>query len=348
MNDSPDKLSRRQFIRTASGVAAALSAGAWGKASAETAAVDAPGAGVSAAPASGTVPKAVLGRTGVEVSRLGIGASPFRQPSITVDDVAAMLHRGLELGVTFIDAAPEYAVARENSYSEAKIGEAIRGRRDRFFLASKTEDPTYEGTWRLLRQSLEHYRTDYIDLVHLHNFGQEDRFPDLDLVFSDRGALGALREAKKQGVVRFIGASGHLYPTRFHAALDTGEIDVLMNAVNFIVQHTYDFENKVWARARRDGVGLVAMKVLGGAPNNRLKYVLPEQYYERAIRYAVSIPDMACAVIGVKNVAELEQLAQTFKRARPLSDPEARQLAREGLALAALPEWRSPYGQPLA
>ena len=62
--------------------------------------------------------------------------------------------------------------------------------------------------------------------------------------------MAALREAKKQGVVRFIGASGHLHPTRFHEALDSGEIDVLMNAVNFVVQHTYDFEHKVWSRAR--------------------------------------------------------------------------------------------------
>ena len=63
--------------------------------------------------------------------------------------------------------------------------------------------------------------------------------------------MAALREAKKQGVVRFIGASGHVHPTRFHEALDSGEIDVLMNAVNFVVQHTYDFEHKVWSRAQK-------------------------------------------------------------------------------------------------
>ena len=60
--------------------------------------------------------------------------------------------------------------------------------------------------------------------------------------------MAALREARRQGVVRFIGASGHLHPTRFHEALDSGEIDVLMNAVNFVVRHTYDFEHKVWSR----------------------------------------------------------------------------------------------------
>ncbi len=343
-------LSRREFGKAASGAVGGVAAGILLAGSAEAAADAAPtDDGVASLPATGSpaVQTAVLGRTGAMVSRLGIGTSPFRRASITIDDVSGMLHRGLELGVTYIDSAPEYADAANNSYVEPKLGAGMKGIRDRLFVATKTEEATYEGTWRLLRQSLKDLQTDYIDLVHLHNLGQEDRFPDLGLVFSDDGALGALREAKKQGVVRFIGASGHLYPSRFHAALDTGEIDVLMNAVNFVVQHTYQFEQKVWARARWENVGLVAMKVLGGAPNNQNNYTVPEEFYERAIRYAVSIPDMACSVIGVKNLAELEQLAATVSRVAPLSAEEAHALAHAGLQLAGLPEWRTPYGLPL-
>ncbi|MCC6696606.1 MAG: aldo/keto reductase [Candidatus Hydrogenedentes bacterium] len=327
-----DSMSRRTFVRTASGAVAGLATGMM---------LSAPAARAAA------VPQATLGRTGAMVSRLGIGASPFRRASITIDDVSAMLHRGLELGVTYIDSAPEYADVKNNSYVEPKIGEAMKGIRDKLFIVTKTEEQTYEGTWRLLRQSLKDFQTDYLDVVHLHNFGQESRFPDLGLVFSDGGALGALREAKKQGVIRFIGASGHLYPSRFHAAFDTGEIDVLMNAVNFVVQHTYDFENKVWARARQENVGLVAMKVLGGAPNSQDKYIMPEDFYERAIRYALTIPNMACAVIGVKNIAELEQLAQTIAGATPLTGEESLELAKVGLDMANLPQWRTPYGTPL-
>jgi hypothetical protein len=343
--------SRREFVRAASGVVGGVAAGIMLSASAHGAA-DAPQSAEAGAFALQTkpapvVPLATLGRTEARVSRLGIGASPFRRPSITVDDVGMMLRRGLELGVTFIDSAPEYAEVQNNSYAETKIGAAMKGIRDRLFVATKTEEPTYEGTWRLLRQSLKDFQTDYIDLVHLHNFGQESRFPDLGLLLSDNGALGALREAKKQGVIRFIGASGHLFPSRFHAALDTGEIDVLMNAVNFVIQHTYDFEHKVWARARQENVGLVAMKVLGGAPNNQNKYLIPENFYDRAIRYAISIPDMACAVIGIKNVAELEQLAQAIAVAGSLSVEESLELAKVGLELASLPQWRTPYGTPL-
>jgi uncharacterized protein len=338
MNDKSHALSRRDFGRLASGTIGGLAAGRLlGGSDAAFAAQE---------PLK--VPTCTLGRTGVKVSRLGIGASPFRRPEMSNDDVGAMLHRGLELGVTFIDAAPEYAVVQQDSYSEVKIGVAIKGVREKFFIATKTEEPSYEGTWRLLRKSMKDYQTDYLDLVHLHNLGQESRFPDLDFVFSDKGALGALREAKRLGVIRFIGASGHLFPSRFHAALDTNEMDVLMNAVNFVVQHTYDFEHRVWSRAHRENVGLVAMKVLGGAPNNRDKYILPEAYYERAIRYAISIPGMACAVIGIKNVSELEQLAHTITRVQALSNEEAHELAKAGLELAATAQWRTPYGTPLS
>ncbi len=95
-------------------------------------------------------------------------------------------------------------------------------------------------------------------------------------------------------------------------------------------------------------MGLVAMKVLGGAPNNRDKYILPKEFYERAIRYAISVPGMACAVIGFKALSELEQLAQTIAHAKPLSDHEAYALAMAGLELSATAPWRSPYGTPLS
>ena len=138
------------------------------------------------------------------------------------DDVAEVLHRGLELGVDYLDVAPNYGNA-ETGFSEEKMGKTIKEIRDRVFLVTKTEEPTYEGTWKLLRQSMKRMQTDHFDLVHLHNFGHEPRFPDLELTLSDKGALGALREAKQQGVVRFIGASGHLHPSRFHDVMDTGE-----------------------------------------------------------------------------------------------------------------------------
>jgi uncharacterized protein len=191
-------------------------------------------------------------------------------------------------------------------------------------------------------------RTDRVDLVHLHNFGDEKVWGDRKQVFGDDGAMAALREARRQGVVRFIGASGHLHPSRFHEALDSGEIDVLMNAVNFVVRHTYDFEHKVWSRARHMGVGLVAMKVLGGAAREQGGFKLDAKYYDQAIRYALSVPGIAVAVIGLENIDELEKSAAAVARAKSLSPEEDLALARIGLELAGSSEWKAVYGTPLA
>ncbi len=339
MTKQTHSFSRRDFVKGGGVLLGGLAASS-------PAASAAPGVGADA-PTRLKVPDSVLGRTGLRVSRLGIGCAYFQRKQVTPDDVRATLHRALDLGINYLDTAPTYGNP-ETGFAEEKMGPAMLEIRDKVFLVTKTEEPTYEGTWKLLKQSLKRMRTDRIDLVHLHNFGDEKLWGDAKLVFGDRGAMGALREAKRQGVVRFIGASGHLHPTRFHQALDSGEIDVLMNAVNFVVQHTYDFEHKVWSRARHMNLGLVAMKVLGGAARETGGFKVDEKYYEQAIRYALSIPGLSVAVIGLENIAELEKAASVVARVQPLSPEEGLDLARIGLELAGAPEWKAAYGTPLA
>lgn len=335
MEQHNSAVSRRDFLQTSGAVLAGVA----------TASALAPSTRAAADQAV-KVPDAVLGRTGVKVSRLGIGCAYFQRKRVTPDDVRKTLERAIELGVTYLDTAPVYGNP-ETGFAEEKMGPAIKDLRDKFFLVTKTEEPSYDGTWKLLRQSMKRLQTDRLDLVHLHNFGDAQMWGDLKAIFSDRGAVGALREAKKQGVVRFIGASGHLHPTQFHRALDTGEIDVLMNAVNFVVRHVYDFEHKLWSRAQQQNVGLVAMKVLGGAASPEQGFKMPAEHYERAIRYALSIPGLSCAVIGLENTEELDKAAGIVANARPLSAEEDHELARMGLELAGRAEWKTAYGTPL-
>ena len=284
----------------------------------------------------------VLGRTGVKVSRLGVGCGSFSSRLVSADEVGNILRRAVDLGVNYIDTAPNYGDAEE------QMGPTIKELRDKIFLVTKTEEGSREGTWRLIRRSLRRLQTDHLDMVHMHHMGNVERFPDVDYVLSDKGALGALREAKKQGVIRYIGATAHNYPARLHKILDTGEIDVLMNAVNFVVQHTYDFEHKVWCRAREEKVGLVAMKILGGRKPGGNGFRLPEDTYEQAIRYALSIPGISCAVIGFESVAELEKAAETVSRSLPLSEEESAKLYRQGIEILTQdPDWKMPYGAPM-
>lgn len=283
-----------------------------------------------------------LGRTGAQVSKIGIGTGPFGRNFMTPADVDAVVARAIDEGINYFDVAPNYSKGE----SERRMGSALQGKREKAFLVSKTEDPSYEGTWRLLRQSLEHMRTDYLDLVHIHNFGHERRFPDIDFVFSDQGAMAALREAKQKGMVRFIGASGHVHPSRFHYAIDSGEIDVLMLAVNYINQHTYDFEHKIWMRAGMKDIGLVSMKMFGGAKGSAFK--VPSEDYEIAMRYTLSLPKLATAVIGIGAMEHLEKALQTFRRTKPLDEAEFIAVSQRGLDLIKSDsKWQAAHGLPL-
>ncbi len=120
-----------------------------------------------------------------------------------------------------------------------------------------------------------------------------------------------------------------------------------MNAVNYVTQHTYDFENKIWSRARRENVALVAMKVLGGAGPNGQGFRLPKKDYRSAIRYALSVPGVTCAVIGIETTEELEQAAETVAQFTPLTNEERYELSKLGLELAGTAPWQAAYGEPL-
>jgi aryl-alcohol dehydrogenase-like predicted oxidoreductase len=289
---------------------------------------------------SGAMPMNTLGRTGVKVSRLAYGCAPLGWDSQTQDDVDKILSKAVDLGINYFDTAPNYGK------SEERMGNIMPSIRKKIFLVSKTEAHDYDGTWRLLERSMKRMNTDYIDMVHIHNFGYQKRFEDSDFVLSDKGTLGALEEAKQQGVIRFIGASGHVYPSRFHKALDTGKIDVLMNAVNYIVQHIYNFEDKVWSRARMNNLGLVAMKVFGGAVRRNNSRISAENR-DMALRYVYSLPGLSTAVIGMKSKEELIQNVNAAKKAKPLSEKEMYELSKKGHAQAQTDEWKAIHGTPV-
>ncbi|MDQ8200052.1 aldo/keto reductase [Pelagicoccus enzymogenes] len=283
-----------------------------------------------------------LGRTGARVSRFGFGTAPIGRGWVPEAEAIQMVHKALDEGINYFDTAPIY----QDGESERRLGKALKGRRDEAFVVTKIQDPSYGGTMRLLEESLGRLQMDAVDLVHLHNFGDEGRFPDLDFLFGEDGAMGALREAKRKGMLRFVGASGHLHPSRFQRAIDSGEVDALMVAVNYINQHTYDFEHKVWNRAAEEDIGLVSMKMFGGGSR---RFKIPEEDYEIAMRYTLSLPDLSTAVIGLGAMEHLDRALQTFRSVKPLSDAEFMEVARRGKELIESDSrWQAAHGYPLA
>lgn len=125
-----------------------------------------------------------------------------------------MIQRALEQGVNYVETAPAYASSMDY------YGMALRDRRPEIFLASKTHDRTYDGSLRLLDDSLRRLRTEYLDSWQLHDLRTDD---DLLRIFGKGGAMKALLEARTEGRVRYLGITGH--PPKGICAFDVGNLD---------------------------------------------------------------------------------------------------------------------------
>ncbi|MFQ6043083.1 MAG: aldo/keto reductase [Candidatus Poribacteria bacterium] len=271
-----------------------------------------------------TIPRRILGRTGVQVSTLAIGMGPLGISKEKPAVVEKLVNEIIDLGVNYIDVAPNYGDGEE------KLGPIMQSRRNEVFLATKVEEESKEGALRQINESLSKMRTDHLDLVHLHNIGGMN----LNKVLSEDGALFGLKEAKKAGLIRFIGVSGHERPMKFIEPLETDEIDVVMCVLNFADKHTYDFESKILPVAMEKNVGVVAMKVLGGAVG--MKYdkptpaLMPKENYTNAIRYSLGLPGVTAINIGMGDRDEMLQAVEAVKNYQPLSESEKAMLEQEG------------------
>ena len=144
------------------------------------------------------IAKHPFGNTGHRSTRVIFGAAALGK--MTQDKANPIFDLLLEYGINHIDTAASYGD------SELRIGPWMREHRKDFFLATKTGDRTYEGARTSLHRSLERLKVDQIDLIQLHNLAEEAEW---QTAFGSHGALEALIEARAEGLVRFIGVTGH-------------------------------------------------------------------------------------------------------------------------------------------
>ncbi len=323
-----DGLKRRDFLRQVSGGAAALSLGGL------TAEADGAPGGLTIK----DLPRRKLGRTGVEVPPLSIGLAPMGHAMFKPTEFEPVVNAAIDAGLTYLDVAPMYDVAEE------RLGPVIAKRRDEVFLVGKTHAPTRDGTLKLIERSLRRMRTDRLDVCHMHNAGGFKT----EKVLGKGGMLEGIQAAKDRGLVRFIGASGHQIADRFLPVLETGQIDVLMVAMNFVDRYIYNFEARVLPSARRHKTGIVAMKVLAGAQGSWGGYAkrnpgrLIGEDYQHAFRYAMEIPGVSTLVVGIKSLDELRQAILAVRSHKPPTTDEKAIMERRGKALAA--KWGTHFG----
>jgi predicted aldo/keto reductase-like oxidoreductase len=318
-------LNRREFLK-----GAVLAGGAAAVGLAE---------GEASAASGKAFPKRKLGRAKENVSLLGFGLAPLQSSNTTFAAAESLIHSAIDQGVTYLDVSPDYGNA------EDKLKPPLKSRRDEVFLVTKVNPDAQDrdGVQRQIERSLRRMGTDRVDAVHIHNLGDWD----MDRLIKPDGALAGLKAARERGLLRYIGVSGHMRPHRFVDAIGTGEFDLAMMALNFADRIHYDFEGEVLPEAKRHGTAIVAMKVLGGAANwqyDGKTLGTLASYHARSIRYSLSLPGVACAVIGMSDEKELAAAIQVVKTYRPLPSGDREKLLQEGRRLA---EKRGLYYGPV-
>lgn len=279
----------------------------------------------------GGIPTRPLGRTGHDVTIFGLGGEGILRTHGEMARAVPVITRALDLGVTYFDTAPAYASSRD--YYGAALGE----RRKQIFLASKTAERSRDGSLRILDDSLRRLRTDHLDLWQLHDLRTPD---DLDQIFSAKGAIHALTQARDEGRVRFLGITGHHDPAILVEAMRRFDFDTVLVALNCADLTRLSFSRTVLAEAAKRKMGVIAMKVFAAGllvgPGGSCS---PSQ----ALRYALSLEGVSLAIVGCHTPEQVEEnvlIAKTFKL---MPDAEMRALESRHRSDAWTPYKMQPW-----
>lgn len=254
------------------------------------------------------IPTRRLGKTNHNATIFGLGGEGILRTSGYFKEAESVIKKAVEVGVNYFDTAPAYQQSRDY------LGKFLWNytKRESVFLASKTHDRTYEGTLSLVEDSLRRLKTDYLDLLHLHDLREKG---DANEIFSGNGAIHALEKLKKQGKVRFLGITGHHDPDILIEAIKRYNFDTILLCANAGDSHYLPFITAVIPEARKKGMGVIAMKVTSQG------HALSSVKMEEAFNFSLS-QDVDLAIIGCRTPQEVEQNASLAGDFRPLSREE--------------------------
>jgi predicted aldo/keto reductase-like oxidoreductase len=237
----------------------------------------------------------VLGKTGLKVSSVGSGVGIEPDPQV--------IARAIDLGVNYFDTARGYG----NGKSEQITGTALKGKRNRVILATKTDGTTKAAIFKDMDESLRALNTDYVDIYHLHSRDTSDTITD--------EAVEACEMLKKQGKARFIGVSTHDVHAVADHILNKGKFDVVQTTYSYAIGGA-PLRREAIAKLYAAGIGMVAMKVIiavaGFIPRD---IDLPKEGPLAAIKWVLLNPAISTTVPYMKNIAELEMNVRAMTEA---------------------------------
>ena len=263
------------------------------------------------------IPRRTLGKTGIQVSALGLGGFHIGKPSADAEAIR-IIHAAIDAGITFMDNAWEY----HEGLSEERMGQALQGRRDDVFLMTKvcTHGRGRHVAMQQLEESLRRLRTDHLDLWQIHEVVYAN---DPDWHFAPGGVIEALDQARREGKVRFVGFTGHKDPLIHLDMLARGfDFDTCQLPLNCFDAHFRSFETLVLPELARRDIAPIGMKSMGGDGSVVTRgRVRPED----ALRYAMSLP-VAVTVSGIDSLDVLQQNVAVANDFEPLAPAELQQL----------------------
>jgi predicted aldo/keto reductase-like oxidoreductase len=300
---------RRDFLKT--GVAAVGTAAA--------------GFGVVAAGESSTDPKPIatrpFGKTGRKLPILGYGGAALPKVwgnPLSTEDCVKLVRYAYERGVRYFDTAGNYME------SQPILGEALKGIRDNVYLVTKVETTDPDRVRGAVEKSLEELQTDYLDAILIHGT------PGLEQMSVERAMKihGELVRLRGERVVRFIGFSAHSYFDKALALISSGGFDQCMLSYGYLPRgynqvfsaKMVELRNACVAKAHELGMGIVAMKVVGGGVLGAWsEYVVPGFDKQRlkklpaaAIRYVLSDRRIQILNIGMRLKEEVDANLKTL------------------------------------
>jgi aryl-alcohol dehydrogenase-like predicted oxidoreductase len=279
------------------------------------------------------IAKAAFGRTGYDSTRAIFGAAALGEVSQQQAD--ATLEELLEHGVNHIDTAASYGD------SELRIAPWMKEHRDHFFLASKTEEREHKGAREQIRRSLERLGVDQLDLIQLHNLVDVIEW---EFALREGGALEAAIEARDEGLVRYIGVTGHgLTVARMHRrSLERFPFDSVLLPYSYVQMrddvYAADFEALVVLCAAR-GVAVQTIKSISLAPWNGRAQTAATWYeplreqadIDLAVHWVLGRPDVFLNTVG--DVSVLPKVLDAAERftSRPADEAMDELLSRREL-----------------
>jgi len=300
-----DHITRREFIQKTAGTTLGLTAGFsnFGK--------------PDQLQSNLKLPLRPLGKTGLNVSVLGLGCVAVGHGPHSIAEGAKIVEACIDAGINYIDCASSYGNA------EVKVGEVMKTRRKEVILTTKTLERDKDDAWAEINRSLERLKTDCVDLLQIHSINSMEQ---LDMVTGKNGSLTSAVRAKEQGMCKHVGITGHTRPNVIREALRRYPFETTLVPLSSVDKLVNDFGGELFHVAVEKSFGIIAMKVLSAGRVT--------EYVSESLRYAMTLP-ISTAIVGMGTPEEVKQNVEVAKSFKPMTAAEMKSLVEKTRSYAS-------------